>query len=104
MNEAEVKNIEAISKAIEQHNRNCKRGPAAEVRMNPFEFERLGWDEIKGVPIVADPDIGTGRFRVICSGERSGKDEAEATEAVAAERQVVVEKDGDLLKVASAGT
>ena len=39
----EAKNLEAISKAIDQHNANCPF-PAAEVRMNPFEVERLGWD------------------------------------------------------------
>ena len=39
----ESKNLEAISKAIDQHNSNCPF-PAAEVRMNPFEVERLGWD------------------------------------------------------------
>ena len=37
----EAKNLEAISKAIDQHNANCPF-PAAEVRMNPFEVERLG--------------------------------------------------------------
>ena len=40
----EAKNLEAISKAIDQHNSNCPF-PAAEVRMNPFEVERLGWDQ-----------------------------------------------------------
>jgi hypothetical protein len=33
----ESKNLEAISKAIDQHNANCPF-PAAEVRMNPFEI------------------------------------------------------------------
>ena len=28
--------------------------------MNPFEVERLGWEQIRGLPIVADPEIGTG--------------------------------------------
>lgn len=37
----EAKNLEAISKAIDQHNMNCPF-PAAEVRMNPYEVERLG--------------------------------------------------------------
>ena len=60
---AEAKNLEAISQAIDQHNAGCPF-PAAEVRMNPFEVERLGWDEIRGLPIVPDPDIGTGRFRL----------------------------------------
>jgi hypothetical protein len=74
-----AKNLEAISKAIDQHNSNCPF-PAAEVRMNPFEVERLGWDEIRGLPLVADPEIGTGRFRIVCSQdlEDSGLEEVEA--------------------------
>ena len=69
---AEGKNLEAISKAIDQHNSGCPF-PASEVRMNPFEVERLGWDEIRGLPIVPDPEIGTGRFRIVCSGEGQGE-------------------------------
>jgi hypothetical protein len=75
---AEAKNLEAISKAIDQHNASCPF-PAAEVRMNPFEVERLGWEEIRGLPVVADPAIGTGRFRIVCSreGEDAGIEELE---------------------------
>jgi hypothetical protein len=77
---ADAKNLEAISKAIDQHNANCPF-PAAEVRMNPFEVERLGWEEIRGLPIVADPAIGTGRFRIVCSRDVDGA-ELEEVEAV----------------------
>ncbi|MCB0827838.1 MAG: hypothetical protein KDB62_03395 [Solirubrobacterales bacterium] len=79
MSKPEVKNLEAISKAIDQHNRNCPY-PAAEVRMNPFEIDRLGWEEIRGLPLVGDPDIGTGRFQIVCSRDIDGADldEAEA--------------------------
>ena len=75
----EAKNLEAISKAIDQHNSNCPF-PAAEVRMNPFEVERLGWDQIRGLPVVPDAELGTGRFRIVCSRELddSGLEEAEA--------------------------
>jgi len=52
----EAKNLEAISKAIDQHNANCPF-PAAEVRMNPFEVERLGWEQIRGLPVVPDDAI-----------------------------------------------
>ncbi len=62
----EAKNLEAISKAIDQHNTNCPF-PAAEVRMNPFEVKRLGWETIRGLPVVPDGAIGTGRFRIVCS-------------------------------------
>jgi len=77
---AEGKNLEAISKAIDQHNSSCPF-PAAEVRMNPFEVERLGWEEIRGLPIVADAELGTGRFRIVCSRDLDGET-IEETEAI----------------------
>ena len=80
MSSAESKNLEAISKAIDHHNATCPF-PAAEVRMNPFEVERLGWEEIRGLPVVPDPDIGTGRFHIVCSRDMDG-DELEEVEAI----------------------
>lgn len=73
-----AKNLRAIRNAIIQHNGNCEY-PAVEVRMNPFEVERLDFDDILGVPIKADDEIGTGRFRVVC--ERPDANEPEAVEA-----------------------
>jgi hypothetical protein len=83
MSSAEAKNLEAISKAIDQHNATCPF-PASEVRMNPFEVERLGWDTIRGLPVVPDSAIGTGRFRIVCSREGSGE-ELEEVEAIGTE-------------------
>ena len=60
MSSAEAKNLEAISKAIDQHNTRCE-WPAVAVEMNPFEVERLGWDSIRGPPIRGNPELGTGR-------------------------------------------
>jgi hypothetical protein len=76
---AEAKNLETIARAIDQHNSNCPF-PAAEVRMNPFEVDRLGWEHIRGLPIVPDPELGTGRFRIVCSRDIEGEgiEEAEA--------------------------
>jgi hypothetical protein len=51
------------------------------VRMNPFEVERLGWDQIRGLPVIGDPAIATGRFRIVCSGNLD-EDEFEEVEAV----------------------
>ena len=79
----EAKNLEAISQAIDQHNANCPF-PAAEVRMNPFEVERLGWDTIRGLPVVPDAEIGTGRFRIVCSRDLEGE-KLEEVEAIGQE-------------------
>jgi hypothetical protein len=79
MSGADAKNLEAISRAIDQHNASCPF-PASEVRMNPYEVERLGWEEIRGLPIVGDPELGTGRFRIVCSrdSDEGGIEEVEA--------------------------
>jgi hypothetical protein len=87
MASAEAKNLEVISKAIDQHNMNCPF-PAAEVRMNPFEVERLGWETIRGLPVVPDPEIGTGRFRIVCSRDLED-DGLEIVEAVSQELETV---------------
>jgi len=80
MSSAEAKNLEVISRAIDQHNEGCE-WPAVAVELNPFEMERLGWDTIRGLPIRGNPELGTGRFRVVCAREES--EPAEAVEAVA---------------------
>jgi hypothetical protein len=85
---SDAKNLEAISKAIDQHNATCP-WPAAEVRMNPYELERLGWDEIRGLPVVADPALSTGRFRIVCSRDGEGE-EIEEVEAIGAPVEVGV--------------
>jgi hypothetical protein len=86
VSDAEAKNLEVISRAIDQHNANCPF-PASEVRMNPFELERLGWDEIRGIPVIGDPALGTGRFRIVCSGDLD-QGEIEEIEAVGAPIEV----------------
>jgi hypothetical protein len=82
MSSSEARNLEAISKAIDHHNTTCEF-PAVAVRMNPFEVERLGWDSIRGLPIEADPNLGTGSFTIVCA--RDQLDEREVVEAVAEE-------------------
>lgn len=82
MSSSEAKNLEAISNAIDEHNRSCD-WPAVAIEMNPFEVERLGWDSIRGLPIRPNPDLGTGSFRVVCAREEGLLEEEEAVEAVA---------------------
>jgi len=70
MSSAEAKNFEAIAKAKADHNARCPFPPHT-VRMNPFEMERMGWEEgdmIAGLTLEADPKLGTGAFRLVCDG------------------------------------
>jgi hypothetical protein len=80
MASSEAQNLEAIYKAIEHHNASCQF-PAVAVEMNPFEVERLGWDSIRGLPVRANPEMGTGSFRVVCAQEEG--EPGETIEAVA---------------------
>jgi hypothetical protein len=89
MSSPEAKNLEAISKAIDQHERTCEY-PTLAVLMNPFEVERLGWDEIRGVPVRADEKIGTGRFEILCAGDGEEPGLEESVEAVAEQEQPLV--------------
>ena len=82
---SEAKNLEAIHNAIKVHNEACPY-PLFEIRMNPYEVDRLDWPEIAGLPIVADQKIGTGRFELVCS---KGKEIDEEIEAIAIESELV---------------
>jgi len=83
MSSSEAKNLEVISKAIDQHNKSCEF-PAVAVEMNPYEVERLGWDTIRGLPIRPNPELGTGRFNVVCARDdgQPGLEEEDVVEAV----------------------
>jgi hypothetical protein len=89
MSSSEAKNLEAISKAIDNHNSTCE-WPAVAVELNPFELERLGWDTIRGLPIRANGELGTGRFRIVCAREEGEPAEEEVVEAVAEQEAVPV--------------
>ncbi len=75
----EAKNLEAISKAIDQHEEKCGF-PAIEIAMNPFEVERLGWDEVLGLRVVGDGKLGTGVFEIRCQRDLEDKPHVEETE------------------------
>lgn len=69
----EAKNMEAIYKAKQHHDKNCQwQGVGKRVYMSPFDIERMGWKEddvIAGLTLIADPGRQTGRFRVECDNE-----------------------------------
>ena len=84
MASSEAKNLEAIAKAIDQHERACEY-PTLAILMNPYEVERLGWDEIRGVPVRPDAKVGTGRFEILCAGDGEDSELEESVDAVASD-------------------
>lgn len=89
---AEAKNFEAITKAKAAHNKSCPFPPHT-VRMNPFEIERMQWEEgdtIAGLLLEADAKLGTGAFRLICDGMEPPVLEIEETEFIEGPLEPVV--------------
>jgi hypothetical protein len=98
--EASAKNMQAVCKAKEVHNRTCPYGGnATEVHLNWFDIERIGWEEgdvICGLTVVGNEKIATGMMRVRCDAEPDEPDglteeeEVEVVEAVSQEREIVM--------------
>lgn len=89
---AEAKNLAVIVAALDHHDKVCDE-PALAILMNPFELERLGWEDVKGVPVRPEAKVPTGRFEILCDGEGSHDRDREAevekpVDAVADERLV----------------
>ena len=98
MASASAKNMEAVCKAKEAHNRSCPwGGTATEVHLSWFDIERMGWEDgdvICGLVVVGDERVPTGRMRVTCDAEPGGgrseeEEVAETVEAVAEDRDLV---------------
>src|SRR3954453_18884225 len=74
--EASGKNMEAVCKAKEVHNRTCPwGGQATEVHLAFFDIERIGWEEgevICGLTGVGAQAGGTGVGRVTGGGPPGG--------------------------------
>lgn len=86
------KNFEAIHKAKADHNRRCPFPPHA-VAMNPFEIERMGWEEgdtIAGLLLEADARLGTGAFRLVCDGTDPPELEVEEVPVIEAPTEPLV--------------
>ena len=85
--EASGKNMEAVCKAKEVHNKTCPYGGnATEVHLTFFDIDRLGWEEgdtICGLTVVGDEKVATGMMRVTCDAEPDNdKTEEEEVEEV----------------------
>ena len=97
--DASAKNMQAVCKAKEVHNKTCPYGGnATAVHLNWFDLERMGWEEgdiICGLTVLGDEKVATGMMRVTCDAEPddpSGLEEEaedEIVEAVSSEREIV---------------
>ncbi len=101
--DASAKNMQAVCKAKEVHDKTCPfGGTGTEVHMAWFDIERIGWEEgdvICGLVVVGDEKVATGMMRVTCDAEGDGggqqeEEEVEVVEAVAEERELVTSRPG----------
>ena len=99
---ASAKNMEAVCKAKDLHNRTCPYGGSAtHVHLNWFDIDRMGWEEgdtICGLTVLGDPKVATGMMRVTCDAEPDdpggleAEEDVEITEAVSADRELVTDR------------
>ena len=97
--DASAKNMQAVCKAKEAHNRSCPYGGQANaVHLSWFDIERMGWEEgdlICGLVVIGDAKVATGMMRVTCDAEpdgdggREAEEQVEKVDAVAADRELV---------------
>jgi hypothetical protein len=93
--DASAKNMQAVCKAKEVHDKTCQWGGTANrVHLSWFDLERIGWEEgdvICGLIVVGDEQVSTGTMRVTCDAEPDGKREEAEEEVVEAvsERELV---------------
>src|SRR4051794_23033400 len=95
--DASAKNMQAVCKAKEVHDKTCPYGGTANaVHLNWFDIERMGWEEgdvICGLTVMGDEKVATGMMRVTCDAEPDGgkREEEEVSEVVEAvsERELV---------------
>ena len=83
MSEFETKNLAAIRQALDAHNNSCPV-PAKAILLNPVDHELMGWDELWGLPVLADDRVPTKRVRIDCDGSAYGIED-EIAEAIAQE-------------------
>ena len=78
-------NLRAFRIGVNSHDRENPTHSAYGIGLNPFDLERLGFDEgeevLPGITIHADSGV-TGNFRVLCDGDHLAEQEAQEAEVV----------------------
>jgi hypothetical protein len=63
----QVLNLIAMRRALDQHNDRCPE-PARAFLLNPTDHGLLGWEDLWGIPVLADSRVPVKRFRIDCPG------------------------------------
>ena len=73
----EAEMLAFIRRGLDHHNQSCPM-PAQAILLNPGNHELFGWDELWGIPVIADDRVAPKRFRIQCDGSAFGiEDEVE---------------------------
>ena len=84
----EAEMLEFIRRGLDHHAQSCPLAPKA-ILLNPGNHELFGWDELWGIPVLADDRVAPKRFRIDCDGSAFGI-EAEISEAIAIDEPLVI--------------
>jgi hypothetical protein len=84
----EAEMLEFIRRGIDHHAQSCPLAPKA-ILLNPGNHELFGWDELWGIPVLADERVAPKRFRIDCDGSAFGIEEEVAQEVRISEPLVV---------------
>jgi hypothetical protein len=63
----EFLNVHGLRRSLDRHNHTCPV-PARAILLNPVDHELLGFDELWGLPVLADERVPVKRGRVDCEG------------------------------------
>jgi hypothetical protein len=67
----EAEMLEFIRRGVDHHAESCPMAPRA-ILLNPGNHEFFGWDELWGIPVLADDRVAPKRFRIQCDGSAFG--------------------------------
>lgn len=62
---SEARRLQSLQLALDQHESRCGDQVRA-ILLNPFERDRLDWDEFRGIPIEPAPELPTGVVKIDC--------------------------------------
>jgi hypothetical protein len=83
-----AKNLGAIKAALDQHNASCPV-PANAILLNPVDHALIDFEELWGLPVLADDRVPTKRVRIQCDGSAFGIED-EVADAVSREQPTTI--------------